>query len=52
MKNCVGKYGRIQHVLGFSSYIPEELVFCLFRLEENLVEAGGCPSGLDILPKE
>jgi hypothetical protein len=41
-----------QCVLGFRSYIAEELVFSLFRLEESLVETGVCPSILDILPKE
>jgi hypothetical protein len=38
--------------LGFRSYILEELVFSLFRLEESLVETGECPAVLDILPKE
>jgi hypothetical protein len=26
--------------------------FSLLRLEESLIETGGCPSVLDILPKE
>jgi hypothetical protein len=39
-------------MLGFRSSILEEIVFFLFRLEESLVETGGCPSVLDILPKE
>jgi hypothetical protein len=41
-----------EYVLGFRSYILEELVFPLFRLEESLVETGECPTVLDILPKE
>jgi hypothetical protein len=38
--------------LDFSSYIAEELLFLLFRLEGTLVETGGCPSFLEIFPKE
>jgi hypothetical protein len=37
--------------LGSRSYIAEELVFPLFRLEDSLVETGGYPSVLEILPK-
>jgi len=57
VKKSIGKYDTIQCLqtvicFGFQEFFLEELVFSLFKLEENLVETGECPAVLDILPEE